>query len=72
MDNTFGITILFIALATFVAAFIRRITIDKCLRDFRGFMVTLEELNGTRVCGKLRVESTGLEFLYPEKLRGRT
>ena len=67
MDNTFGITILFIALATFVAAFIRRITIDKCLRDFRGFMVTLEELDGTRVWGKLRVESTGLEFLYPEK-----
>ena len=64
--DTFGITILFIALVTFVAAFVRRVRIDKCLKDFRGFMVTLEQLSGREVWGKLRVENTGLEFMYPE------
>jgi small nuclear ribonucleoprotein (snRNP)-like protein len=61
------ITIIFIVLATFVAAFVRRISRDKCLKDFERNMVTLQTTDGRTIWGKLRVENTGLEFIYPEK-----
>jgi hypothetical protein len=61
------ITIVFIVVAAAVAAFVRRKSRDKCLRDFEHNMVTLEETSGKIVWGKLRVENTGLEFVYPKK-----
>ena len=60
-----AITIIFIILATVVAAFIRRRSRDKCLKDFARNLVTLEEISGKTIWGKLRVENTGLEFVYP-------
>jgi len=62
-----AITIIFIVLATGVGAFVRRRSRDKCLKDFRDNMVTLENAAGKTIWGKLNVESTGLEFVYPEK-----
>ena len=59
-----AITILFIIIATVLGAFIRRRTRDNCLKDFGGNTVTLVETAGKNIYGKLRVESTGLEFLY--------
>ena len=67
MPDTFAITVVFIALATFIAAFIRRRKKDKCLKDFSNNMVTLESVSSKSIWGKLRVENTGLEFIYPEK-----
>jgi len=67
MPDTFAITIIFIVLATVVAAFVRRRSRDKCLKDFGQNMVTLEETGGKIIWGKLRVENTGLEFVYPDK-----
>ncbi len=67
--DTFGITIFFIVLVTVVAAFVRRITRDKCLKNFRHNMVTLEQVSGKTAWGKLNVENTGLELIYPEKHR---
>ena len=69
MPDTFAITIIFIILATVVAAFVRRKSRDKCLRDFLFNMVTLEETTGKIIRGKLRVENTGLEFTYPTNLK---
>jgi hypothetical protein len=62
-----AITIIFIILATAVGAFIRRRKRDKCLKDFGNNMVTLEETSGKTIWGKLRVENTGLEFVYRTK-----
>jgi len=62
-----AITIVFIILATAVGAFIRRRSRDKCLKDFSRNMVTLEETSGKTIWGKLRVENTGLEFVYKTK-----
>jgi len=62
-----AITIIFIVLSTVVAAFIRRRSRDKCLKDFSETIVTLEETGGKIIWGKLNVENTGLEFIYPEK-----
>ena len=62
-----AITIIFIVLATVVAAFIRRRSRDKCLKDYSRNMVTMEETSGKTIWGKLRVENTGLEFVYPTR-----
>jgi len=66
-DIATAITIVFIILAAGVGAFIRKRSRDKCLRDFEENMVTLEDTTGKIIWGKLRVENTGLEFIYPEK-----
>jgi hypothetical protein len=66
MPDTLAITIIFIVLATVVGAFVRRRKRDKCLKDFGGDLVSLEETGGKEVYGKLRVENTGLEFVYSE------
>jgi len=66
-----AITIIFIVLAAFVGAFVRRVSRDKCLRDFHRDMVTLEDASGKIIWGTLRVENTGLEFVYPEKHRDK-
>lgn len=64
MPDTFAITIIFIAFSTMVAAFIRRIKRDKCLKDFSGQMITLEKTAGQTIWGNMHVENTGLEFTY--------
>ncbi len=71
MPDTFAITIIFIVLVTVVAAFVRGRSRDKCLRDFGQNMVTLEDTNGKIIWGKLRVENTGLEFVYPNKYKDK-
>jgi hypothetical protein len=62
-----AITIMFIIFAAGVGAFVRKRSRDKCLRDFERNMVTLEQKSGKTIWGNLRVENTGLEFVYPEK-----
>ena len=64
MPDTLTITIIFIVLATFVGAFVRRRCRDRCLKDFGGYLVTIEETGGKTIWGKLRVENTGLELVY--------
>ena len=66
-DSATAITIIFIIIAAGVAAFVRKRSRDKCLRDFEQNMVTLEQTSGKNIWGRLRVENTGLEFVYPEK-----
>ncbi len=66
MPDTFAVTVAFIAAAALVAAVLKRIRRDKCLRDFHRFMVTMEETGGKTVWGRMKVGTTGLEFVYPE------
>ncbi|MHC5083134.1 MAG: hypothetical protein ACYTET_04260, partial [Planctomycetota bacterium] len=58
------LTILFILLSTVVAAFIKGRSRDKCLKAFNKFTVTIEDVTGKYIWGKLRVESTGMELTY--------
>ena len=62
-----AITIVFIVLSGLVGAFVRRRSRDKCLRDFEHDPVTLEQTDGKLIWGKLSVENTGLELIYPQK-----
>jgi small nuclear ribonucleoprotein (snRNP)-like protein len=66
--DTFGFTILIIVLTTLIASYIRRITRDKCLKSFEGYVVTLELADGAAYSGKLEVESTGMEVIYRESI----
>ena len=66
-ESATAITILFIIFAACVGAFVRKRSRDKCLRDFEHNMVTLEQKSGKTIWGNLRVENTGLEFVYSEK-----
>ena len=66
-DSATAITILFILFAAGVGAFVRKRSRDKCLRDFERNMVTLETKSDKTIWGTLRVENTGLEFVYSEK-----
>jgi len=70
-NYAFAITVIFIVLSALVAAFIRRRTIDKCLRDFSDCVVTVEDTAGKLIWGRLNVENTGLEFVYPQKHKDR-
>jgi hypothetical protein len=64
--DTFGLTILIIVLTTLIASYIRRITRDKCLKSFEGYIVTIELADGSTYSGKLEIESTGMEVIYRE------
>jgi len=70
-DSATAITIIFIILAAGIGAFVRKRSRDKCLRDFERNMVTLEQTSGKTIWGKLRVENTGLEFVYPQKYKDK-
>jgi hypothetical protein len=65
LNNPLFITIVFVALVTLVGAFVRRSSRDKCLKSFAGFDVVIETVAGKQVWGRLRLENTGLELLYP-------
>ena len=67
MPDTFAITIVSIIIVTVVAAFIRGRAKDKCLKAFSEDLVTLEETTGKIIWGKLSVENTGFELIYPTK-----
>lgn len=58
------ITIIFIVLATFVGALLKRRSKDRCLNDFSSYLITLEKTEKKTIWGKLRVENTGLELVY--------
>lgn len=61
-----AITIIFIIVAAGIGAFVRRRSRDKCLLDFSGFTANLEDAAGKTIWGRLRVENTGLEFIYAQ------
>lgn len=44
-------------------------TRDRCLKSFHGFHVTLVQTNGQVVWGRMLLERTGLELVYPESAR---
>lgn len=60
------ITIIFIVLATFVGALLKRRSKDRCLNDFSSYLITLEKTGEKTIWGKLRVENTGLELVYED------
>jgi len=71
MFDSFWITILFIVIVAAVVVLMRRKSSDKCLKDFSGDMVTLENTSGSMCVGTLQTEHTGLELIYPYKQKSK-
>lgn len=68
--DTFLMTLFIILIFSIVAAFIRRGKKDKCLKNFKNDVITLETIDGTiEAKGLLNVENSGLEFMYPYKVQ---
>jgi hypothetical protein len=65
MPDTFAITVIFIIICAVVAAFAKGRSKNKCLMDFSEDLVTMELITGKTILGRLIVENTGLEFMYP-------
>lgn len=64
-EDTFLLTILIIVLSTFVIAFIRRIHVDRCLKEFRNDYVVITLKDGRILEGKLDTANTGIELIFP-------
>jgi len=64
LDNTLSLTVLFILAVSILVMILNRRTKDRCLKDFEGFLATMEDVSGKRLFGRLKVYNTGLEFLY--------
>lgn len=64
-----AITIIFIILSALIAIIIRKIKKDKCLKDFRDDIVTLELLNGQQYRGEFKLKSSGIKFNYPDLIK---
>ncbi len=68
MFDSLTITILIILAAALISAFSRRVKRDKCLYDFNNDPVSLEKITGKITAkGILKVENTGLEFIYSKE-----
>ena len=65
-DNALSITLLFIFISALVGTFLKNLSVDKCLRHFDKFHVTLELTNSDLIWGALQMYNTGLELLYRE------
>ncbi|MBC8481515.1 MAG: hypothetical protein H8D47_02475 [Planctomycetes bacterium] len=63
----FYITLASIVTAALFGLVIKRIHKDKCLKDLANDMVTLQLLSNLTCSGKLIVQNSGLEILYPHK-----
>jgi len=65
MKDPMFLTLIFIVISALIAAIARKFQKDKCLKDFQGYLVTLELKTGkSAVFGVLRVYKDCLEFLY--------
>ncbi|MBN2852340.1 MAG: hypothetical protein JXQ23_06345 [Clostridia bacterium] len=64
--NTFEIALVSIIIAGFIMTIIRRRAIDKCLKDYRNDMVTVEMPNGVEFTGIMKPDSSGIEIILSE------
>jgi hypothetical protein len=69
MDLSLFITLGVIFLITLIGAYLRSTVKERCLKCFVGFTVTLERADGKIVWGKLRLEPTGIELIYPDAIQ---
>jgi hypothetical protein len=66
LDNVLALTIVLIILTSILNAFISHRSRDKCLKDFRAFLVTLLLKNGKTILGKMKLFSSGIELEYQQ------
>jgi hypothetical protein len=63
-SNALSFTLLLIFLSALLGTLLKNFAIDKCLRHFTGFHVTVEFTDSDLIWGTLHVYSTGVEIAY--------
>ncbi len=64
LNNALYLSILVILLSSVIGFYVKMHLHDRCLRDFDGFEVVVEDKGGKVVWGTLKVYSSGLELIY--------
>jgi hypothetical protein len=64
MNNPLAVSIFVILISSLVGFYVNSRIRDRCLRDFDGFMVTVEDKAGKIAWGTLRTYSSGMEMKY--------
>jgi len=64
LTNAIWLTIFVLLGLSLLAMVLNRRARDRCLKDFAGFLTTVQFKSGKRVWGRLVVETTGVEFRY--------
>lgn len=72
MDNIFYFTIFFVFAAALVSFIIQRWALDRCLKHFSNFNVSIEQEGRDPTWGELAVYPGGIEILYSEARRDDT
>ncbi len=68
-DVTLLATVGLIFLVTMVGAYLRSRQVDRCLKSFDGFHVTLERADGSIIWGVMELAPTGLELRYRDSVQ---
>lgn len=68
-DVTLLATLGLIFLVTMVGAYLRSRQVDRCLKSFDGFHVTLERADGSIIWGIMELAPTGLELHYRDSVQ---
>lgn len=64
--STFEVALVTIIIVGFVMTVIRRRAIDKCLKDYKNDLVTVEMPNGVEFTGIMKPDSSGIEITLNE------
>jgi hypothetical protein len=64
LNNALTVSILVILISSVVGFYVRSRSLDRCMRDFDGFTVTVEDKSGKAIWGTLRAYNSGIELLY--------
>jgi hypothetical protein len=64
LNNPIYVSILVILISSLVGFYVNARARDRCLRDFDGFRITLEDKGGKITWGTMRVYSSGIELVY--------
>ena len=66
MDSIFYITLIFVFGAALISFVIQRWALDRCLKHFSNFYVSIEQEGRDPVWGELTVYPGGIEVIYSE------
>ena len=69
LENVVALTIFFIFASAILGAFLKTRARDRCLKDFHGYHITVEDKSGDAAWGRLNVYSTGFELQYDAEHR---
>ena len=66
LENPLGFTLAVVLVAAIIGAFVAARKLDRCLKRFRDYSVTIRRQDGGTLWGRIRIFSNGIELLYEQ------